>query len=89
MIAVQTLNLQKYYEKNNTDEIKLQLTMSIISSYLLRKHYDRVILYADKKTAETLSDTYYTEIRILPFLSRYSCFSSLKVMSNLLSFIFI
>jgi hypothetical protein len=40
--------------------------MSLISSYLLRKHYDKVVLYADKKTAEMISDCYYTEIRILP-----------------------
>ena len=66
MIAVQTLNLHKYYTKNDISSIRLQLTMSLISSYLLRKHYDRVILYADKKTAEILSDCYYTEIRILP-----------------------
>jgi hypothetical protein len=66
MIAVQTLNLYKYYDTGETNSIRLQLTMSLISSYLLRKHYDKVILYADKKTAEMLSDSYYTEIRILP-----------------------
>lgn len=66
MVAVQTLNLYKYY--NNSDEysIRLHLIMSLLSSYLLRKQYDNVILYCDKKTAETLSDSYYTEIRILP-----------------------
>lgn len=66
MIAVQTLNLYNYYKNNDTHSIRLQLIMSLLSSYLLRKHYDRVILYCDKKTAETLSDCYYTEIRILP-----------------------
>lgn len=66
MVAVQTLNLYKYY--NNSDEysIRLHLIMSLLSSYLLRKQYNKVILYCDKKTAETLSDSYYTEIRILP-----------------------
>ena len=66
MIAVQTLNLYTNYNSNNTHAIQLQITMSLISSYLLRKHYDKVILYADEKTAELLSDSYYTEIRILP-----------------------
>ena len=66
MIAVQTLNLHNYYIKNNTTAIRLQLTMCLISSYLLTKHYDKVILYADKKTAEILTDSYYNEIRILP-----------------------
>jgi hypothetical protein len=37
-----------------------------VSSYLLRKHYEKVILYADERTAKILSDSYYTEIRILP-----------------------
>jgi hypothetical protein len=66
MIAVQTLNLYKYYNDNNNDSIRLQLIMALLSSYLLKKHYDRVILYADKKTADTLKDCYYTEVRILP-----------------------
>ena len=66
MIAAQTLNLHKYYKNNNIAAIRLQITMAIMSSFLLKKHYDRVILYADKKTAEILSNTYYTEIRILP-----------------------
>ena len=66
MIAVQTLNLYTNYNSNNTYAIKLQITMSLISSYLLRKHYDKVILYADEKTAELLYNSYYTEIRILP-----------------------
>jgi len=66
MIAVQTLNLHKYYSSNDTSSIRLQLTMSLLSSYLLKKHYGRVILYCDNKTAEILSDSYYTEIRILP-----------------------
>lgn len=66
MIAVQTLNLYKYYDSGDTTSIRLQLIMLMLSSYLLRKHYDRVILYTDKKTAEMLSDSYYTEIRLLP-----------------------
>jgi hypothetical protein len=66
MIAVQTLNLYKYYNSNDTSSIRLQLIMALLSSYLLKKHYDRVILYCDKITAETLSDSYYNEIRILP-----------------------
>lgn len=66
MIAVQTLNLRKYYNNEDNYSIKLQLTMSLLSSYLLRKQYDRVILYCDSKTAEILSDSFYTEIRVLP-----------------------
>lgn len=66
MIVVQTLNLSKYYNNNDAASIRLQLIMALLSSYLLRKHYDRVILYADKKTADTLKNCYYTEIRILP-----------------------
>ena len=66
MVAVQTLNLHKYYNNADLYSIRLHLIMSLLSSYLLRKHYDRVILYCDEKTAETLSDSYYTEIRILP-----------------------
>ena len=66
MIAVQTLNLYKYYNTNDTSSIRLQLTMTLLSSYLLKKHYDRVILYCDEKTAEILLGSYYTEIRILP-----------------------
>jgi hypothetical protein len=66
MIAVQTLNLHKYYSSNDTSSIQLQLTMALLSSYLLKKHYDRVILYCDNKTAEILSNSYYNEIRILP-----------------------
>jgi hypothetical protein len=66
MIAVQTLNLYKYYDSGDTNSIRLQLIMLMLSSYLLRKHYDRVILYTDKRTAEMLSDSYYTEIRLLP-----------------------
>lgn len=66
MIAVQTLNLRKYYNNEDNYSIKLQLTMSLLSSYLLRKQYDRVILYCDSKTAEILSDSSYTEIRVLP-----------------------
>lgn len=66
MVVVQTLNLYNYYKKNDTDSVRLQLLMALLSSYLLTKHYDRVILYADKKTAELLKDSYYTEIRILP-----------------------
>jgi hypothetical protein len=66
MIVVQTLNLHRYYSSNDTSSIKLQLTMALLSSYLLKKHYDRVILYCDEKTAEILSDSYYNEIRILP-----------------------
>ena len=66
MIAVQTLNLHKYYISNDTSSIQLQLTMALLSSYLLKKHYDRVILYCDNSSAEILSDSYYNEIRILP-----------------------
>ena len=66
MIAVQTLNLHKYHSSDDTSSIRLQLTMSLLSSYLLKKHYDRVILYCDEKTAVILSDSYYNEIRILP-----------------------
>ena len=66
MIAVQTLNLHKYYNNEDLYSIRLHLIMSLLSSYLLQKHYDRVILYCDEKTAETLSNSYYTEIRILP-----------------------
>jgi hypothetical protein len=66
MIAVQTLNLYKYYSSDDTSSIRLQLTMSLLSSYLLKKHYDRVILYCDEKTAVILLDSYYNEIRILP-----------------------
>jgi hypothetical protein len=40
--------------------------MSLLSSYLLKKHYDRVILYCDEKTAGILSGSYYDEIRMLP-----------------------
>jgi hypothetical protein len=40
--------------------------MSLLSSYLLRKQYEKVILYCDSKTATILSDSFYTEIRILP-----------------------
>ena len=66
MIAVQTLNLHKYHNSNDTSSIRLQLIMSLLSSYLLKKHYDRVILYCDEKTAVILSNSYYNEIRILP-----------------------
>jgi hypothetical protein len=66
MIAAQTLNLYKYYNADETNSIRLQLIMLMLSSYLLRKHYDRVILYTDAKTAKMLSDSYYTEIRLLP-----------------------
>jgi len=66
MIAVQTLNLHKYYEINDTKSLRLQLIMSILSSYLLRKQYDKVLLYCDAKTADILKDSFYTEIRILP-----------------------
>jgi hypothetical protein len=86
MIAVQTLNLYKYYNNGDDQTIKLQLLMSLTSSYLLRKHYDRVILYSDKKTAETLSNSYYTEIRILPndILAKhnYGTLSKLYTYSN-------
>ena len=66
MIAVQTLNLYTNHNSNNTYAIKFLITMSLVSSYLLRKHYEKVILYADERTAEVLLDSYYTEIRILP-----------------------
>jgi hypothetical protein len=66
MIAVQTLNLYTNHNSNNTSALKLLITMSLVSSYLLRKHYEKVILYADERTAKILSDSYYTEIRILP-----------------------
>lgn len=66
MIAVQTLNLYKYYNNEDTYSIRLHLIMSLLSSYLLRKQYDKVILYCDTQTAKTLSNSYYTEIRILP-----------------------
>jgi len=66
MIAVQTLDCYNLYERNNIDGIRLQLTMGLLSSYLLRKHYDKVILYCDERTAEVLKDSFYTEIRILP-----------------------
>lgn len=66
MIAVQTLNLHKYYNTSDISSIRLQLTMALLSSYLLKKHYDRVILYCDESTAEILSNSYYNEIRILP-----------------------
>jgi hypothetical protein len=57
MIAVQTLNLCKYHSNNDTPSIKLQVIMSLISSYLLRKHYDKVILYCDIQTAEIFKDS--------------------------------
>jgi len=66
MLAVQTLNLHKYYNSNDISSIRLQLIMALLSSYLLKKQYDRVILYCDEKTALTLSNSYYNEIRILP-----------------------
>ena len=66
MIAVQTLNCYNFYETNDIVSIKKQIIMALISSYLLRKHYDKVILYCDERTAKILKDCYYTEIRILP-----------------------
>jgi hypothetical protein len=66
MIAVQTLDCYNLYERNDTNSIRLQITMALTSSYLLKKHYDRVILYCDERTAEVLRDSFYTEIRILP-----------------------
>ena len=66
MIAVQTLDCYNLYNRNDTNGIRLQLTMALISSYLLKKHYDKVILYCDERTAEVLNDSFYTEIRILP-----------------------
>lgn len=66
MIAVQTLDCYNLYERNDINSIRLQLTMALVSSYLLKKHYDRVILYCDERTAEVLNDSFYTEIRILP-----------------------
>ena len=38
MIAVQTLNLHKYYSSNDISSIRLQLTMALLSSYLLKKY---------------------------------------------------
>jgi hypothetical protein len=66
MIAAQTLNLYNYYNNDDTYSIRLHLIMSLLSSYLLRKHYDKVILYCDEKTSEILKDSFYTEVRILP-----------------------
>jgi hypothetical protein len=66
MIAVQTLNLCKYHNSNDIPLIKLHLIMSLISSYLLRRHYDEVILYCDTQTTELLKESFYTKIRILP-----------------------
>ena len=87
MVAVQTLNLHKYYNNNDSYSIRLHLIMSLLSSYLLRKHYDRVILYCDEKTAQTLSDSYYTEIRILPnnilVENGYGTLSKLYTYSNI------
>lgn len=66
MIAVQTLNCYNFYKTNDISSLRLQITMSLISSYFLRKHYDKVVLYCDEKTAEILNNSFYTEIRILP-----------------------
>lgn len=66
MIVVQTLDCYNLYERNDVNSIKLQLTMALLSSHLLRKHYDKVILYCDERTAEILKDSFYTEIRLLP-----------------------
>ena len=87
MVAVQTLNLHKYYNNEDSYSIRLHLIMSLLSSYLLRKHYNRVILYCDEKTAEILSDSYYTEIRILPnnilVENGYGTLSKLYTYSNI------
>lgn len=87
MIVAQTLNLYNYYKNNNTDSIRLQLIMALLSSYLLKKHYNRVILYCDEKTAEVLSNSYYTEIRILPnnvlVENGYGTLSKLYTYSNI------
>jgi hypothetical protein len=40
--------------------------MSLLSSFLLSKHYNDVILYADNISAEIFKNTYYTNIRIVP-----------------------
>ena len=66
MIAVQTLDCYNLYKRNDINSIRLQLTMGLLSSYLLCKHYDKVILYCDERTAEILKDSFYTEIRLLP-----------------------
>ncbi len=66
MIAVQTLDCYTLYKRNDINSIRLQLIMSLISSYLLKKHYDKVVLYCDERTAEILKDSFYTEIRLLP-----------------------
>jgi len=66
MIAVQTLNCHSLYQKNDVDALQLQLIMALVSSYLLKKQYDNVVLYCDSKTAEILKDSFYSEIRILP-----------------------
>jgi hypothetical protein len=66
MIAVQTLDCYNLYNRKDINGIRLQLTMALISSYLLKKHYDRVILYCDERTAEVLNDSFYSEIRLLP-----------------------
>lgn len=66
MIAVQTLDCYNLHERNDINSIKLQIIMSLFSSYLLRKHYDKVVLYCDERTADILSDSFYTEIRLLP-----------------------
>ncbi len=73
MIAVQTLDCYNLYKRNDIDSIRLQLTMGLLSSYLLKKHYDKVILYCDERTAEVLKDSFYTEIRLLPnhILTKY------------------
>jgi len=66
MIAVQTLDCSLLYERNDNNSIRLQLIMSLISSYFLKKQYDKVILYCDERTAEILKNSFYTEFRILP-----------------------
>jgi hypothetical protein len=66
MKSLQTIANKHIYIKGDNKQIELIILMSLLSSFLLSKHYNDVILYADNISAEIFKNTYYTDIRVIP-----------------------
>lgn len=87
MVSVQTISNTYLYKTGDSNEISLNLLISLLSSYLLKQHFDKVILFADKESAKLYKDTFYTEIRVIdnsPFTKvGYESFSKLFAYSQM------
>jgi hypothetical protein len=78
MVSVQTLSAINLYTSANNEKINLYLLMALFSSYLLRNHFGKVILYSDNISADILRDSFYTEIRTFETnkLSQHNCYEN-------------